>query len=231
MFALVAGILAVVAIGLATKDYMALNAQSSDLTSIGNYDIQVLRSSNLAKDAIANVADVKDLITFHQDAMTEKERSVNYFSDLQKPYKYFLQYILFPSMNIWKDRYGDKIDTTIIGQSYLQKNPYMDNNLIAHWTDFFRDIGKNTQYNEINDISIGTLSENINDSFTLPISLSFSSTNKRSFLMLVDKLSITSNRGNISLINEFLYNLWQEIDESKAAELSGANDVDRMIGR
>ena len=134
-------------------------------------------------------------------------------------------------MNIRKDRYSDTIDTTIVGQKYLQINPYVDNNLIAHWTDFFRDIGRNTQYNEINDITIGSLTENENGSFVIPIDVSFSSSNKRSFLMLVDKLSITSNRGNISLINEFLYNLWEQIRKEKSPLLSGTANVDLEIGK
>lgn len=216
---------------LAVSEYMALNSKSATLTSIANYNLQGLKTSALTKDALQNATDLKDLTAIHQEAFSEKDISVQYFDKLQQPYTYFLQYILFPSMNIWKDRYGDTIDTTIVGQEYLKKNPYVDNNLIAHWTDFFRDIGRNTQYNEINDISIGTLEENENGSFTIPIDVSFSSSNKRSFLMLVDKLSITSNRGNISLINEFMYNLWEQIKTSKRDQLSGAANMDQELGK
>lgn len=192
--AVLAGLGAVALIGLAVSDYISLNKKSNELTALSRYNMQTLKTNTLTKDAIQTAKDIKDVIAIHQDALAEKEMSVQYFEKLQKPYTYFLQYILFPSMNIWKDRYSDKIDTSIVGQEYLQKNPYVDNNLISHWTDFFRDIGKNTQYNEINDISIGSLTENENGSFTIPIDVSFSSSNKRSFLMLVDKLSITSNR-------------------------------------
>lgn len=229
----IAGVVAMVFISLAVRDYILLNQKSSTLTQLSRYNIQTLRTNALTKDSIQSISDIKDLITLQQDAQTEKETSINYFAKLQTPYENFLQYILFPSMNIWKDRYSNSIDTTIIGQEYLDKNPYMDNNLISHWTDFFRDIGKNTQYNEINDISIGKLQENLNGSFTLPIDVSFSSSNKRSFLMLVDKLSITSNRGNISLINEFMYNLWDEIKKDMQTEVTGNEDktLDQAIGK
>ena len=230
-FAVLAGLLAALYVGLAVNDYMTLNKKSSELTALSHYNVQPLKANGLTKDAVQNATDIKDLITMHQEALVEKEMSAQYFDKLQKPYTYFLQYLLFPSMNIWKDRYSDKIDTSIIGQEYLSKNPYIDNNLISHWTDFFRDIGKNTQYNEINDISIGTIQENINGSFTLPINVSFSSSNKRSFLMLVDKLSITSNRGNISLINEFLYNLWEQLKQDQSTILSGSENLDQQIGK
>lgn len=214
---------------LSISEFMKLNAMSSSLTDLSHYNIQTLKANPLVKDELQDATDLTDLIEIHKEALAEKDVSVDYFSKLQKPYTYFFQYILFPSMNIWKDRYSDVIDTSIVGQEYLKQNPYIDNNLIAHWTDFFRDIGRNTQYNEINDISIGTLTENENGSFVIPINVSFSSSNKRSFLMLVDKLSITSNRGNISLINEFLYNLWEEAKKVNSAELSG--NIDQSIGK
>lgn len=224
-------LLAVGLVALGVRDFIVLNEKSSTLADLSYYNVQVLKTNNFTKEAMQNVTDIKNVITLQQDALSEKESSIAYFTKLQTPYEYFLQYILFPSMNIRKDRYANTIDTTIIGQSYLQKNPYMDNNLISHWTDFFRDIGKNTQYNEINDISIGKLTENLNGSFTLPINVSFSSSNKRSFLMLVDKLSITSNRGNISLINELLYNLWDQVEKDMTAELSGSADKNQAIGK
>ena len=229
----VAAVLAVAAISLAVRDYIVLNEKSSALTQLSLYNVQNLRANALTKDSMQGISDIKDLITLQQDALSEKNASITYFAKLQTPYEQFLNYILFPSMNIWKDRYNNTINTAIIGQQYLSKNPYMDNNLISHWTDFFRHIGRNTQYNEINDISIGRLQENTNGSFTLPIDVSFSSSNKRSFLMLVDKLSITSNRGNISLINEFMYNLWDEVKKDMNLEATGNAEttLDERIGK
>jgi hypothetical protein len=47
------------------------------------------------------------------------------------------------------------------------------------------------------------------------MNIKFISNSKRSFLLLVEKLSITSNQKNISLINEFIYNLRKNIKENK----------------
>jgi len=45
----------------------------------------------------------------------------------------------------------------------------------------------------------------------MPITVSFRANSKRAFLLLSDKLSMTSNKENISLINEFFYYLRNEI--------------------
>ena len=229
-------ILTALSLGWSIRKYILLNKQSAELVEISHYNTQVLKGSPLTKDIPQEAKTIGDVITNYQDVISERNMSIEYFAKLQKPYEYLLQYILFPSMNIWKDRYTNTIDTTIIGQQYLLKNPYVDNNLIANRTDFFRDIGRNTQYNEINDISIGAIVEKENGSFTLPIDVSFSSSNKRSFLMLVDKLSTTSNRSNISLINEFLYNLWEQLKEeqgllSGSTAIAGTGTIDEQIGK
>jgi hypothetical protein len=56
--------------------------------------------------------------------------------------------------------------------------------------------------------------------FYTPISISFSSPNKRSFLLLVNKLSITSNQNNISLLNEFFFYLLNNIKAEKTSEIN-----------
>jgi hypothetical protein len=55
-----------------------------------------------------------------------------------------------------------------------------------------------------------------NDLFYIPMTIKFVANSKRSFLLLVENLSITSNQKNISLINEFIYNLRQKIKEEKS---------------
>jgi hypothetical protein len=54
------------------------------------------------------------------------------------------------------------------------------------------------------------------DYFYIPITVEFSSPNKRSFLLLVNKLSMTSNSNNIALLNEFFFYLLMNIKEKKA---------------
>ena len=53
----------------------------------------------------------------------------------------------------------------------------------------------------------------------MPVTVSFTANSKRAFLLLVDKLSMTSNRDNISLIDEFFYYLRAEIKKDKSAEI------------
>jgi hypothetical protein len=45
------------------------------------------------------------------------------------------------------------------------------------------------------------------------------SNSKRSFLLLVDKLSMTSSKENISSINEFFYYLRDQIKKDKSSEI------------
>jgi hypothetical protein len=55
--------------------------------------------------------------------------------------------------------------------------------------------------------------------FYTPITISFSSPNKRSFLLFVNKLSTTSNQNNISLLNEFFFYLLNSIKKNKTPEI------------
>ena len=59
--------------------------------------------------------------------------------------------------------------------------------------------------------------EEIDDSnyFYVPVTVSFTSPNKRSFLLLVNKLSMTSNTTNIALLNEFFFRLITKVKEEK----------------
>jgi hypothetical protein len=56
--------------------------------------------------------------------------------------------------------------------------------------------------------------------FYTPITISFSSPNKRSFLLFVNKLSTTSNQNNISLLNEFFFYLLKAIREEKVTVIN-----------
>ena len=55
--------------------------------------------------------------------------------------------------------------------------------------------------------------------FYTPITITFTSPNKRSFLLLVNKLSMTSNTNNIALLNEFFHHLLESIKAKKAEEI------------
>lgn len=66
--------------------------------------------------------------------------------------------------------------------------------------------------------------------YMIPLEIQFTSPSKRSFLMLIDKLSQTSNPDNILLINKFMYYLWEEIRTSQQ-DILPADDVDVFIGQ
>jgi len=68
-------------------------------------------------------------------------------------------------------------------------------------------------------MKIGDFVEDETSFFSMPITVSFVANSKRAFLLLADKLSITSNKENISLINEFFYYLRNEIKKGKGTEI------------
>jgi hypothetical protein len=64
----------------------------------------------------------------------------------------------------------------------------------------------------------------------MPITVSFVANSKRAFLLLADKLSMTSNKENISLINEFFYYLRGEIKKDKQKEIQALeNDYPKIF--
>jgi hypothetical protein len=130
-----------------------------------------------------------------------------------------MKHILLPQLNIWKDPFIWDIDISIIWQKFLEKNPYDDIKLIQKWSNFFKNVWDNNEFNEIEDIIIWDLVEE-EDSFYIPITVNFIANSKRSFLLLVEKLSTTSNATNIALINEFIYTLWGNIKEEKIWEIT-----------
>lgn len=90
-------------------------------------------------------------------------------------------------------------------------------------------------------MKIGEFVEDETGFFSMPITVSFSANSKRAFLLLVDKLSMTSNKENVSLINEFFYYLRAEIKKEKAKEIQtlagtyetifGTGDISATTGK
>ncbi|MEI8090850.1 MAG: hypothetical protein WCG98_00925 [bacterium] len=189
------------------------------LVNLDSYDTRVLQNNELTANDVKNMDTLQDLIT--ENVSTEKDVKTysDYLYQLQLPYTYLLQYMYLPSLNIWKDPYTQVIDQSVIGLKFLQKNPYNDITLLQRRSDFFKHVGDNNESNDITDIQIGDIVENASGYFSMPISVSFVANSKRAFLLLVDKLSMTSNRENISLINEFFYYLRQEIKKDKSDEI------------
>ncbi len=136
-----------------------------------------------------------------------------YSKEIQQPYENLLQHFLLPPLNIWKNEYTNEIDETLVGKKFLKYNTYLDVNLISQWTDFFKNIGVDSLKNDIKSISVGSVSEGSNGTFSIWFNVSFTAQTKRSFLLFIDKMSITSNKDNISLMNNFFFNLWGVLKE------------------
>ncbi len=155
-----------------------------------------------------------EIVEMNNAAEKQVNETQKYFDTIQLPYDSLLDFYLMPPLNIWKNRFNGQIDVDLIGQKYLQENKYLDVNLISQWTNFFKDIGRDSPKNEIKNITINEIVENpSNWMFILPITLDFSSETKRSFLLLVDKISMTSNKENLWLLNEFFFNIWLTLEE------------------
>jgi len=192
-----------------------LNTQAELLIGLENYDITTLKLNEYTKKDVKNLRTITDMIEYKFGLNDEVQRYSEYLNSLQVPYTYFLQYIYLPRLNIRKNPYLWEIDINMIGINFLEKNPYNDIVLLQKRSDFFKYVGENNESNKITNISVGNIKEDENNYFTIPVTVTFVANSKRSFLLLVDKLSLTSNELNISLINEFVYYLWQQIKEQK----------------
>jgi hypothetical protein len=120
---------------------------------------------------------------------------------------------------VWKEKYTNKIDINLMGLSFLEQNPFNDITLLQRRGDLFKNLGDNNESNDILDMKIGDFIEDEKGFFSMPITVSFVANSKRAFLLLADKLSITSNKENVSLINEFFYYLRSEIKKGKETEI------------
>jgi len=219
-----------------TLSYLAnyQDAKSSIRGSVGSANSD--QKNQFIKD-LQSKETIYDVIKLNAYAEWQHIQTKKYFDSIQYPYVHLLQYFLLPPMNIWKNRFTGKIDDTLVWQKYLQWNEYLDVNLIAKWTDFFKDIGRDSPKNEIKNIQISDVQETDGGVFMIPISLSFVAETKRSFLLLVDKLSVTSNRENLGLMNEFFSHLWAVLKEKDPTMIgTGGNaptftgNIDEYIG-
>ncbi len=196
-----------------------LNEKNTLLMTLPTYDTSILSNNRITKEVLDFSSTLYDLVDKNNEIKEDIEKYNDYMSALQLPYTHFLNYLYLPSLNIWKDEYTNKIDTNLIGINFLRKNPYNDVVLLTKRSNFFKNVWDN-EFNDVSDISIWNINETEDWYFNIPIEVSFTANSKRSFLMLVDKLSLTSNRENISLINEFFYYLWEEIKKQKKDEIA-----------
>ncbi len=156
---------------------------------------------------------IPDAIGWLQELTTTVSRYQNYVQSLQTPYTEFLQHRLLPSLFIRQDPYTEEIDTSIVWRRFINENPFTDTALIQYWSDFFRNVGDGTDYILIKDMQLWTMNQ-WEELFTIPVTVSFLAPTKRAFLLLVDKLSLTSQEATISLINQFFYHLRIAIEDT-----------------
>ena len=199
-------------------DVKNLNARSEELNNLSNYDISMLNTNSYTKEEVENLKKVDELVDYNIKIKSFDANFEQYLKDIQAPYDNFLKYLLLPSLNIWKDPFMGDIDYNIIWNKYLEKNPYNDIDLIDKWSNFIKDVWNSTEYNEINSIEVWEIVEEW-ENFYIPINVSYVAPSYRWFLLLIEKLSITSNKKNISLINELLYNLREVIKQDNSDEI------------
>ena len=130
--------------------------------------------------------------------------------------------MLLPSLYIRKDPYTAEVDTQLVGRKFVEKIFFIDTELIQYRSNFMRNVGDGTDYIAIKDMTLKPLEEE-NDIFSMPLTVSFIAPSKRAFLLLIDKLSLTSQETNISLMNEFFYYLRQAIKDQKKSVLPADN--------
>jgi hypothetical protein len=182
---------------------------TSGISAFDHYKARAISKTGINRLGIAITSVGKDISIYSK-----------YLAELQIPYTYLLQHIYLPSLNIWKDIYTNEIATDLVGMKFLQKNPYDDIKLLQKRSDFFKSVGDNNEFNEIKNIDVGDINEREDGYFTIPVTVNFVANSKRAFLLLIDKVSVTSNKTNISLINEFWYYLWQEIKQDRQKEIA-----------
>ena len=200
-------------------DVKNLNARAEELNNLNNYNTSILNSNSYTKEEATNFKKINELIEYNQKIKWLDANFEQYLKDIQAPYDNFLKYLLLPSLNIWKDPFMWNIDYNVIGTKYLEKNPYNDIDLIDKWSNFIKDVWNNNEYNEIDNIEIWEIVEEW-ENFYIPINVSYISPTNRVLLLLIEKLSITSNQKNISLINELIYNIWEILKTDNSSEIA-----------
>lgn len=208
----------------AISNFKELNKSSSELYKLDNFDIEELQNNTNTKDDMTDANTISDLLDLYSDISDNVDSYTAFFDEMQAPYKNFMSHILLPELNIWKDPFLWDIDNTIIWAKFLESNPYNDITLITTRTNFFKNLWSD---NTIKNIEVWDMVEDTeNNLYYIPISIEFIANSKRSFLLLVEWLSITSNQKNLSLINEFIYNLRDTIKENKSWEIESLkNDL------
>ena len=200
--------------------YHKMNENIWELKNVSTYN--VTPNSSVLSPYInwQNISTVNGMISVYDNVQNTLEWRKLFKQQQKSYYEVLLQNIYLPSLNIRKDPYTQNFDMTILWQKYLESDKFQDLYLIQYWSDFVKYVWNDADYNIVESINIEDKVElEGSDYFYTPISITFKSPNKRSFLLLVNKLSMTSNSSNIALVNEFFFYLLMNIKEKKSQEI------------
>ena len=197
--------------------YNEINSNTEALKNLSTYNVSPNREILSPYIEESNIGTINWMTEINAN-IEEVVESRELFKKQQKSYyEVLLQNVYLPSLNIWKDPYTKNFDMTLLWQKYLENDKFQDLYLIQYWSDFVKYVWNDADYNTIDSISVWEKKEiQWSDYFYIPITVEFSSPNKRSFLLLVNKLSMTSNSNNIALLNEFFFYLLMNIKDQKA---------------
>lgn len=96
------------------SDIAYLKGKTPELMNLKSYDLSPLQDNVLTQPIVKTSDTLKDLIDENALMQNEISKYNDYLSALQVPYTYLLQYIYLPSLNVWKEKYTDKIDINLI---------------------------------------------------------------------------------------------------------------------
>lgn len=195
-----------------------LAKETNNLERLDRYSMQILRDGVWSKNIGNTAVNIADLLKVNEDIKEETKRYEEHKTELQSSYTNFLQYFLVPKLNIRKEAYTDKINLSLVWENFLEQNPFNDINLYQKWSNFFSSTEKN-QVNTIENLEIGDITETEYGLYGIKISFSFVTPSKNALLFLADKISISSDKENISLLWEFVYYLRQQIKNDKVASI------------
>lgn len=176
----------------------------------------VFAGSEYAKkiDASAKEVDLYDLIDIEENLAIERDRIIENYTRYEAPYKYLLQYIYLPRLNVWKNPFTKNVSINLFGKNYIDANPYVDTKLLEKWSSFFVENNHDDSRNDIKTIRIDDLDiDDKDNSFSIPMNVSVKVDDRRTFLDMLSKLTMTANTKTVMDINEFTYYLWEALVE------------------
>ncbi len=202
------------------QNYKEMNQNIEPLKILETYSVSPNDSINPYIET-ENKNTIDGMLAINENINTQLQSRREMKETQENYYKVLLQNIYLPSLNVWKNPYTKAFDPSVLWQKYLDADKFQTLYLIQYWSDFIKDVG-NDVYNQVETIEIWGMEEVTESNyFYVPITVTFTSPNKRSFLLLVNKLSTTSNVNNVALLNEFFFYLIASIKENKYSEIEG----------